>query len=61
MYGTCSSEAMAPRLSAMRNACDSPSITQGPAIRNRGSFAPKRIEFTENVLFSATVPENSLE
>jgi hypothetical protein len=45
----------------MRNACDSLSITQGPAIRNSGAFAPKRIELTENVLFSATVPENSFE
>ena len=32
-----------------------------PGDQNSGAFAPNRIEFTENVLFNATVPTNSFE
>src|SRR5580693_398749 len=43
MYGMPSSEVISPRRSAMFMACASLSITQGPAIRNKGASPPKRI------------------
>ena len=53
MYGTPSSDAAAANFSAIIVACASLSITHGPAMRNSGASAPKRILPIENFPFTA--------